>query len=188
MESENKIAQHFKAIMEELGLDLKDDSLRDTPKRVAKMFKREIFSGLIKQNFPKISAFENKYNYNQMLIEKNIEVKSVCEHHFQPIYGVAHVAYIPGKKVIGLSKLNRIVDYYCRRPQVQERLTEKIAETLVKLLETNDVAVTIDAKHFCVIMRGIEHNNCITRTSTVHGQFKETLSTRTEYFNSIGSI
>ncbi len=166
-----QIADHFESIMNILGLDLNDDSLSGTPRRVAKMFVKEIFSGLNPKNKPAVASFDNKYQYRQMLVEKNIRVQSTCEHHFLPIYGKAHVAYIPNGKVIGLSKLNRIVDYYSRRPQVQERLTVQIANELKKLLKTDDVAVYIDAKHMCVQARGIEHQASSTVTSEYSGKF-----------------
>ncbi len=162
---------HFAKIMQALGLDMTDDSLRGTPKRVAKMFVQEIFSGLNPENEPSISVFDNKFRYGQMLVEKNIHVSSTCEHHFLPIFGKAHVAYIPKDKVIGLSKLNRIVDYYARRPQVQERLNTQIAEHLKKALGTEDVAVVIDAKHMCVMSRGIKDIDSSTVTATYSGKF-----------------
>lgn len=168
-----KIQYHFKEIMETLGMDLTDDSLKGTPGRVAKMFVKEIFSGLNPKNMPDISLFENKFGYKEILIEKNITVQSFCEHHFLPIIGKAHIAYKPGNKVIGLSKLNRIVDYYSRRPQVQERLTRQIAETLRQVLETDSVAVYIEAVHFCVQARGIEHQGCTTVTTDFGGDFKK---------------
>jgi len=179
-----KIEEHFEAIMDILGLDLKDDSLKGTPKRVAKMFVNEIFSGLSPENKPSATLFENKYQYRQMLVEKNIRVQSTCEHHFLPIYGRAHIAYIPNKKVVGLSKLNRIVDYFSRRPQVQERLTMQIAKELKNILETEDVAVYIDAKHMCVQARGVEHQQSSTVTAEYCGKFLNE-SVKTEFFNSI---
>jgi len=175
-----KIERHFKAIMETLGLDLTDDSLQGTPKRVAKMYVKEIFSGLNPDNKPKISLFENVYKYDQMLVEKNITFYSNCEHHFVPIMGKAHVAYISSGKVIGLSKLNRIVEYFAKRPQVQERLTMQIASELKKILETEDVAVLIDAKHLCVSSRGIKDESSSTVTSSYSGKFLEE-STRKEF-------
>jgi GTP cyclohydrolase IA len=184
MNNEKVIAKHFSAIMGELGLDLTDDSLRDTPKRVAKMFARELFYGLDKQNFPKITVQENKFGYDQMLVESNITVKSICEHHFVPILGVCHLAYIPGKKIIGLSKFNRIVDYYSRRPQVQEKLTNDIINCLKAHLDTSDVAVVIDAMHMCVKLRGVEHDKTITRTSALSGKFMDGI-VRAEFFNGI---
>ncbi|HTJ50466.1 MAG TPA: GTP cyclohydrolase I FolE [Cyclobacteriaceae bacterium] len=166
------IAQHFKSIMETLGLDLLDDSLRDTPDRVAKMFVKEIFSGLNPANKPAISLFKNTYQYNEMLMEKDITLYSYCEHHFVPIIGKVHVAYIPGNNVIGLSKINRLVQYYAKRPQVQERLTREIAEGLKEALQTQDVAVQIDATHLCVASRGIQDSNSSTTTSLYSGQFQ----------------
>ena len=167
------ISRHFEEIMRVLGLDLNDDSLRDTPNRVAKMYVNEVFSGLNPENKPSVTLFENKYDYNEMLLEKNIKVHSFCEHHFVPIIGKAHVAYISNGQVIGLSKINRIVDYYARRPQVQERLTVQIAEELKKVLNTEDVAVAITADHMCVTLRGIKDQDSSTYTSSFHGKFKE---------------
>ncbi|MBN2745495.1 MAG: GTP cyclohydrolase I FolE [Bacteroidales bacterium] len=172
-EKKQKIAHHFAEIMEVLGLDLTDDSLKGTPERVAKMYVDEIFSGLNPKNKPKVALFDNKYQYNQMLVEKNITLYSNCEHHFVPIMGVAHVAYISSGKVIGLSKLNRIVKYYAKRPQVQERLTNQIAKELQEILGTEDVAVIIDAKHLCVSSRGIEDNASSTVTSFYGGKFND---------------
>ncbi len=165
------IETHFREIMDIIGLDLQDDSLKGTPRRVAKMFVKEIFQGLNPKNKPKISLFENKYQYNKMLVERNITVKSFCEHHFLPVYGKAHIAYISTGKVIGLSKLNRIVDYFARRPQVQERLTVQIANELKQALHTEDVAVYIEAKHMCVQMRGVEHEHSDTVTAEYSGRF-----------------
>jgi GTP cyclohydrolase I len=167
----NKIAVHFAQIMDILGLDRNDDSLSGTPKRVAKMYVKEIFSGLNPANFPDIKLFENKYKYNQMLVEKNIVFYSNCEHHFVPIIGKAHVAYISSGKVIGLSKINRIVQHFAKRPQVQERLTMQISEALKNVLETDDVAVVIDATHLCVSSRGVKDINSSTVTSQFTGQF-----------------
>lgn len=179
-----KIEQHFKAIMETLGLDLRDDSLKGTPKRVAKMYVKEIFSGLDPAHKPKIALFDNKYKYKQMLVEKDITFYSNCEHHFVPIYGKAHVAYISNGKVIGLSKLNRIVQYYSKRPQVQERMTMQIAKELQKVLKTKDVAIIMDAKHMCVSSRGVQDHDSATVTSFFGGKFeKET--TRAELFKYI---
>ena len=166
-----KIADHFASIMDILGLDMSDDSLRETPRRVAKMYVKEIFGGLSPANKPSMSLFDNKYQYRQMLVESNIKVHSFCEHHFLPIYGKAHVAYMANGKVIGLSKLNRIVDYYSRRPQVQERLTMQIAEELKRVLKTEDVAVHIEARHMCVQARGIQHEDSITTTTEYSGRF-----------------
>lgn len=166
------IENDFRHIMHTLGLDLTDDSLRNTPRRVAKMFVREIFSGLNPEKKPRTSSFENKYRYGQMLVEKNITLYSTCEHHFLPIVGKAHVAYISHGSVIGLSKLNRIVDYYARRPQVQERLTMQIVRELQKALGTDDVACIIDAKHLCVNSRGIRDVASSTVTAEYGGAFK----------------
>jgi len=170
-EKKEKITGLFSEIMDVMGLDLTDDSLKGTPKRVAKMYIDEIFSGLNPANKPKVALFDNKYQYNQMLVEKNITFYSNCEHHFVPIIGKAHVAYISSGKVIGLSKLNRIVQYYAKRPQVQERLTNQIAEELKTILDTEDVAVIIDAKHLCVSSRGIKDDTSSTVTSYFGGKF-----------------
>lgn len=167
------IAQHFREIMNILGLDLEDDSLSGTPKRVAKMYVKEIFSGLNPENKPSITLFDNQYQYNEMLVEKDITFFSNCEHHFVPIYGKAHVAYISSGKVIGLSKLNRIVQYYARRPQVQERLTRQIAEALKEALDTEDVAVVLDANHMCVSSRGVQDTTSSTITVEFSGKFQE---------------
>lgn len=180
----SKIEHHFRAIMETLGLDLNDDSLKGTPKRVAKMYVQEIFNGLDPANKPKVALFDNKYQYNQMLVEKDITFYSNCEHHFVPIFGKAHVAYISNGKVIGLSKLNRIVQYFGKRPQVQERMTMQIAKELQKVLQTEDVAVIIDAKHLCVSSRGVQDNNSATVTSFYGGKF-ENEATRQELFKYI---
>ena len=172
-EKKDKIALLFEEIMYVMGLDLTDDSLKGTPKRVAKMYIDEIFSGLNPANKPKIALFENKYQYNQMLVEKNITFYSNCEHHFVPIIGKAHLAYISSGKVIGLSKLNRIVQYFAKRPQVQERLTNQIANELSKILGTDDIAVIIDAKHLCVSSRGIKDESSATVTSYYGGVFND---------------
>lgn len=165
------IANHFKGIMQTLGLDLNDDSLKGTPKRVAKMYVKEIFSGLNPVNKPKVTLFENKYQYNKMLVEKGITLYSYCEHHFVPITGKVHVAYISKGKVIGLSKINRLVQYYSNRPQVQERLTNEIGEGLKKAVGTEDVAIVIDAVHLCVASRGIRDTNSSTLTTYYSGKF-----------------
>jgi GTP cyclohydrolase I len=170
-EKKKRISQLFAEIMDVMGLDLADDSLKGTPTRVAKMYIDEIFSGLNPANKPKVALFDNKYQYNQMLVEKDITFYSNCEHHFVPIIGKAHVAYISSGKVIGLSKLNRIVQYYAKRPQVQERLTNQIALDLQSILQTEDVAVIIDAKHLCVSSRGIKDDTSATVTSFYGGQF-----------------
>lgn len=172
-EKKERIAMLFEEIMDVMGLDLTDDSLKGTPARVAKMYIDEIFSGLNPNNKPKIALFDNKYQYNQMLVEKNITFYSNCEHHFVPIIGKAHVAYISSGKVIGLSKLNRIVQYYAKRPQVQERLTNQIAVDLQQILNTEDVAVIIDAKHLCVSSRGIKDDTSATVTAFYGGKFND---------------
>jgi GTP cyclohydrolase IA len=166
------IEHHFQSIMDLLGLDLSDDSLSGTPHRVAKMYVKEIFQGLNPANKPKIALFDNKYRYNEMLVEKNISFYSNCEHHFVPIIGRAHVAYISNGKVIGLSKLNRLVEYFAKRPQVQERLTMQIAKELQKVLHTENVAVVIDAKHLCVASRGVEDDTSSTVTAFYGGTFQ----------------
>ena len=185
-EKKESIAQLFAQIMDVMGLDLNDDSLRGTPERVAKMYIDEIFSGLNPKNKPKVALFENKYQYNQMLVEKNITFYSNCEHHFVPIVGKAHVAYISSGKVIGLSKLNRIVQYFAKRPQVQERLTNQIGVELQQLLETKDVAVIIDAKHLCVSSRGVKDDTSTTVTSFYGGEFnsQEKIIELQQYINS----
>ena len=176
-----KIKDSFNDITLALGLDLLDDSLRETPHRVAKMFVDEIFSGLDYQNFPKITLIENKMNIEEMVIIDDIELVSTCEHHFVTIDGEAKVAYIPGKKIIGLSKINRIVRFFSRRPQVQERLTQQILIALQTLLETNDVAVSINATHYCVKSRGVMDTNSSTKTTSLGGSFKTDPSTRSEF-------
>ncbi len=176
----------FRKIMETLGLDLTDDSLKGTPKRVAKMFVNEIFGGLLPEREPGMSTFENKYNYNQMLVEKDIVVYSTCEHHFLPIVGRAHVAYISKGRVIGLSKMNRIVEYYAKRPQVQERLTMQIVKAMQDALGTDDVACIIDAKHLCVNSRGIKDIDSSTVTAEYGGLFKTDENTRKELLQYIG--
>jgi len=178
------IKKHFKEIMLILGLDLNDDSLKGTPERVAKMYVKEIFSGLNPANKPKVKLFENKYQYNEMLVEKDITFYSNCEHHFVPIIGKAHVAYISSGKVIGLSKINRIVQYYSRRPQVQERLTVQIANELKKILQTEDVAIVMDASHLCVSSRGVNDTNSKTVTSHYSGKFQNA-ATKKEFLEYI---
>ena len=173
-EKKKKIAVLFEEIMDVMGLDLTDDSLKGTPERVAKMYIDEIFSGLNPKNKPKVALFDNKYQYNQMLVEKDITFYSNCEHHFVPIIGKAHISYISAGRVIGLSKLNRIVNYYAQRPQVQERLTNQIAEELKGILGTEDVAVIIDAKHLCVSSRGIKDDTSATVTAFYGGAFNTT--------------
>ncbi|NER17729.1 GTP cyclohydrolase I FolE [Spongiivirga citrea] len=167
------IQKDVASIMQTLGLDMTDDSLRGTPRRVAKMFVKEIFGGLHPKRKPKASTFENKYKYGEMLVEKNITVYSTCEHHLLPIVGRAHIAYISNGSVVGLSKMNRIVEYYAKRPQVQERLTIQIVKELQKVLNTDDVACIIDAKHLCVNSRGVSHTESSTVTSEFGGKFKQ---------------
>ncbi|HET8829441.1 MAG TPA: GTP cyclohydrolase I FolE [Pelobium sp.] len=180
-----KIENHFKSIMDIMGLDLTDDSLKGTPKRVAKMYVKEIFRGLNPKNKPDIKLFENKYKYNQMLVEKDITLFSNCEHHFVPIIGKAHVAYISSGSVIGLSKLNRIVQYYSQRPQVQERLNIQIANEIKRALNTEDVAVVIEASHLCVSSRGIKDTTSSTVTAEYSGKFLED-ATKNEFLKYIG--
>lgn len=180
------IEKHFKDIMQILGLDLTDDSLKGTPRRVAKMYVQEVFSGLNPKNKPIAKLFENKYKYDQMLVEKDITFYSHCEHHFVPIYGKAHVAYFSSGKVIGLSKINRIVQYYAKRPQVQERLTMQIANELKEVLKTDDVAVVLDATHMCVSSRGVNDTNSMTGTAYFDGKFKDQ-DIKTEFLNYINS-
>lgn len=175
------ITQKFTEIMETLGLDLNDDSLSETPSRIAKMYVKEIFSGLSPEFFPKITVIDNKMQYDQMIVVQAIECMSFCEHHFLTIDGDATFAYIPNKKVIGLSKINRIVQYFARRPQVQERLTKQIADCLQFILETDHVAVHINARHFCVAARGVEDSKSSTSTSDLRGHFKTKAETRQEF-------
>jgi GTP cyclohydrolase I len=179
-----RIQKDVRSIMDTLGLDLTDDSLKGTPNRVAKMFVKEIFGGLHPDRKPKASTFDNKYKYNEMLVEKNITLYSTCEHHLLPIVGRAHIAYISNGTVVGLSKMNRIVDYYSKRPQVQERLTLQIVKELQEVLNTDDVACVIDAKHLCVNSRGIRDIDSSTVTSEFGGKFKNQ-ETRREFLDYI---
>ena len=179
------IQKHVKGIMETLGLDLSDDSLMGTPKRVAKAYVKEIFGGLNPKLKPTSSTFENKYNYEEMLVEKDITLYSTCEHHFLPIVGKAHVAYISNGNVIGLSKINRVVEYYSKRPQVQERLTKQIVKELQSVLNTDDVACVIDARHLCVNSRGIKDISSSTVTSEFGGKFKFDTSIKDEFLKYI---
>lgn len=179
-----KITEYMVKIMETLGLDLKDDSLQDTPKRVAKMYVNEIFAGLIPDNFPKCTTVDNKFSgIDDFVLEKNITLYSDCEHHIRPIIGSVSVAYIPKNKVLGLSKLNRIVQYFGQRPQVQERLTQQIAEAIAFVTESEDVIVRVDAKHLCVSQRGIKDNNSSTITLTAKGRFQNESELRKEFIN-----
>jgi len=179
------IEQHFTAIMNALGLDLGDDSLVDTPKRVAKMYVNEIFWGLDYEAFPKCTTVDNKMKYDEMVIERNVNVQSNCEHHFVVIDGVATVAYIPKQKVLGLSKINRVVEYFAKRPQIQERLTEQVYHALQYILETDDIAVVINATHFCVRSRGVEDTGSSTVTSKLGGCFKTDPSVRAEFMRMV---
>jgi GTP cyclohydrolase IA len=183
----SKIEVHFKEIMTILGLDLSDDSLGGTPHRVAKMYVKEVFSGLNPKNRPHAKLFDNKYNYDQMLVEKDITFYSHCEHHFVPIYGKAHVAYFSSGKVIGLSKINRIVQYFAKRPQVQERLTMQIGQEMQRALKTKHVAVVLDANHMCVASRGVGDTNSKTGTAFFSGRFQEDENVKREFLNYINS-
>ena len=179
----DRIEAHFKEIMGYLGLDLSDDSLAETPKRVAKMYVNEIFWGLDYEAFPKCTTVDNKMKYNEMVVERNVNVQSNCEHHFVIIDGLACVAYVPKDKVLGLSKINRIVEYFSKRPQIQERLTEQIFHTLQFILDTEDVAVMIDAKHYCVKSRGVEDTGSSTVTVRLGGGFKTDEAARNEFLS-----
>lgn len=181
------IEKNFKEIMHVLGLDLNDESLKDTPKRVAKMYVKEIFRGLNPENKPQPTIFENKFRFNEMLVERNITIYSYCEHHFVPIIGKAHIAYFPKNHVIGLSKLNRIPQYYAKNPQVQERLTIQIASELKEILQTDDIAVIIDADHLCVASRGVNDTNSSTVTSSYGGKFMND-DIRKEFLSHIKTI
>ena len=167
------IANHFSSIMKILDLDLNDDSLKDTPRRVAKMYVEEIFEGLDDSKIPNIKKFENSFDYKGIILEKNISLFSLCEHHFVPIIGKAHIGYFANKKIVGLSKLNRIVNFFSKKPQVQEKLTVQIVDFLKKELETEDVACIIDAQHLCVSMRGVKDVNSLTTTAEYSGKFLE---------------
>ncbi|MEB2780951.1 GTP cyclohydrolase I FolE [Algoriphagus sp. C2-6-M1] len=179
------IEKHFREIMHIMGLDLTDDSLKGTPHRVAKMYVKEVFSGLNPKNKPVAKLFENKYKYNEMLVEKNITFFSHCEHHFVPIHGKAHVAYISNGSVIGLSKINRIVQYFSQRPQVQERLTMQIGNELIEALGTEDVAIIMDADHMCVSSRGVKDTTSSTLTSFYSGKFEKDEQSRNEFLKYI---
>ena len=177
------IEAHFNGIMRALGLDLEDDSLMDTPKRVAKMYVNEIFWGLDYDAFPKCTTVANKMNYDEMVVERNVNVQSNCEHHFVIIDGLATVAYVPNEKVLGLSKINRIVEYFAKRPQIQERLTEQVFHALCYILETENVAVMIDARHYCVAARGVEDTGSSTVTTKLGGGFKTDAAARAEFLS-----
>lgn len=178
-----RISEKFREIMDTLGLDLTNDSLQETPRRVAKMYVQELFRGLNNDSFPKITVIENEMLYDQMVVVKDIGIISLCEHHFVTIHGKAHIAYIPSHGVIGLSKINRLADFFSRRPQVQERLTKQIADALCYILKTDDVAVYIQAKHYCVISRGVEDINSETITTDLRGAFKSNPNTRNEFLS-----
>lgn len=180
-EKKSRIEKSVRDILETLGLDLANDSIADTPKRIAKMYVDEVFAGLNPDNVPKITTIKNEMKYDQMIVVRDISVLSTCEHHFQTIEGRATVAYIPNNKVIGLSKINRIVDFFARRPQVQERLTKQIADALEILLETPHVAVHMNAKHYCVVARGIRDTSSTTATCEVRGDFRSLQATREEF-------
>ncbi len=180
------ITEHFREIMQLLGLDLTDDSLAGTPRRVAKMYVQEWFRGLSPEHRPEVRLFDNRYQYQQMLVERDITLFSCCEHHFVPIIGKAHVAYLPGEHVVGLSKLNRVVQYYARRPQVQERLTRQIAEELKQTLHTDNVAVLIEADHLCVMSRGVNDTSSSTITAEYSGIFEQDAALRAEFLRMIG--
>jgi len=181
------IERHMHQIMVTLGLDLNDDSLIDTPKRVAKMYVNEIFWGLDYEAFPKCTTVDNKMKYDEMVVERNVNVQSNCEHHFVVIDGVATVGYIPKQKVLGLSKINRVVEYFSKRPQIQERLTEQVYHALQYILETDDIAVVIDAQHYCVKSRGVEDVGSSTVTSKLGGVFKNDPSVRVEFMNIVNN-
>lgn len=181
----DQITEKFQDIMNILGLDLTNESLQDSPRRVAKMFVTELFAGLDPNNFPAITVIENEMAYDQMIVVRDVGVMSTCEHHFVTISGKATIAYIPDKKVIGLSKINRITEYFSKRPQVQERLTKQIADCLQYVLETDHVAVHIDARHYCVVSRGVEDINSTTATSDLRGAFKKRAETRAEFYQHV---
>lgn len=181
------IERKFADIMQTLGLDLSDDSLAETPRRVAKMYVQEIFWGLDPETFPKCTTVDNKMQYDEMVVERNVNVQSNCEHHLVVIDGVATVAYIPKQKVLGLSKINRVVEYFSKRPQIQERLTEQVYYALQYILETDDIAVVVDAQHYCVKSRGVEDVGSSTVTSKIGGLFKTDMAVRAEFMNIVNS-
>lgn len=182
-EKQRALAAKFREILEILGLDLANDSLRESPDRIARMYVNELFKGLDPANFPKITTIENEMAYDQMVVVRDVKIISTCEHHFVTIDGRATIAYIPKSKVIGLSKVNRIADFFARRPQVQERLTKQIADCLAYVLETQDVAVHINARHYCVVSRGVEDVASTTVTCDLRGDFREDPSTRAEFLS-----
>lgn len=181
----SRIEKHMESILKTLGMDLTDDSLAETPRRIAKMYVQELFAGLKPEAFPKITTIDNKMNCKEMVSVSGIRTLSVCEHHFVTIDGLATVAYIPDKKVLGLSKINRIVKYFGRRPQVQERLTSQIADALVQILGTENVAVHLRAKHYCVISRGVEDTESLTTTSDLRGEFNSNQAIRDQFLGTV---
>lgn len=185
-ETQQRIAEHFQKIMLELGLDLKDDSLKATPRRVAKMYTQEIFSGLDYNNFPEVSSFQNKMKVDEMIVN-TARVMSTCEHHLVPFIGTAYIGYIPNTRIIGLSKIPRIVDFFARRPQIQERLTEQVAATLKFILETEDIAIVTKAEHYCIKIRGVKDDTSITTTSHMGGKFRSNPAARGEFLALVNS-
>ena len=185
VEKEKEIAKHFESIMKILGLDLKDNELKKSPRRVAKMYVREIFKGLNPAHFPKITPMKNNLQYDQMILVKKVNIMTFCEHHFVTIHGKADIAYIPDKRIIGLSKINRIAHFFSKRPQVQEKLTRQITDALCCILKTPHVAVSIRAKHYCVLARGVEDRDSITNTYDLRGDFKENSQVRMDYMQAL---
>ena len=181
-----QIQGHVQNIMEILGIEF-DDSTEKTPYRVAKMYVEEIFKGLDENNFPVLTVQENRFKYDQMIVIDNITVNSYCEHHLVPFIGVAHIGYIPNGKVLGLSKFSRVVDYFSRRPQIQEKLTQQVSKCLIENLDTKDIAVVIEAEHFCVKVRGIKDKTATTVTSSLNGKFREEHKVRNEFFSIINN-
>lgn len=181
--AQESIIEHFEQILDQIGLDGSDESIAETPKRIGKMYVEELFVGMDPENFPKCTTTLNSFQADELVCESGISVKSLCEHHFQAIIGTATVAYIPNDKLLGLSKLNRIVHFFARRPQVQERLTEQVYHTLSHILKTSDVAVIIKAAHMCVKLRGVGDDNCITTTSKMGGRFRSVDALRAELFS-----
>jgi GTP cyclohydrolase I len=181
-----ELAGATQSLVESLGLDMSDDSIKDTPSRIAKMYAEEVFYGLNYNNFPKCTTIENKMRYDEVIVSDGIEVLSMCEHHFVPFVGTAHIGYIPNNKVLGLSKFNRVTDFFARRPQVQERLTEQIHAALSSILETEHIAVVIKAQHFCVKLRGVKDGHTQTHTSKLSGRFRNSEALRAEFFSLIG--
>ncbi len=185
VEKENRIAKHFESIMKILGLDIEDSELKKSPRRVAKMYVREIFQGLNLNHFPKITTMKNNLQYDQMILVKNVNITTFCEHHFVTIHGSADIAYIPRKQIVGLSKINRIAHFFSKRPQVQERLTRQITDALCYILDTPHVAVSISARHYCVIARGVEDRLSVTNTYDLRGDFNENSKVRMDYMQAL---